>query len=180
MEFPRALFQDHSFFLIYINDLHLAIKNSLTYHFADDTGLLLTSPSLKTAQKKLNYDLKFLYKWLLANKISLNETKTELISFSKPTSKADTNIKVKINGYVIPFSNDMKYLGVYIDKNLSGNKHCQILIPKLRRAIGIFKENKKYCECRAPSLQYLFISSYLRMSNMARFKIKTHYSKNSK
>ena len=34
-------------FLIYINDLHKAIKNSDVYHYADDTNLLLTYKSPK-------------------------------------------------------------------------------------------------------------------------------------
>ena len=57
-------------FLIYINDLHNAIKNSIVYHFADDTNLLNTNTSPKKIQKQVNSDLKCLYKWLLANKIS--------------------------------------------------------------------------------------------------------------
>ena len=54
------------------------------FHFADDTNLLKISTSNKKLQKELNSDLKSLYHhWLLANKISLNETKTEIIHFHK-------------------------------------------------------------------------------------------------
>ena len=65
-------------FLLYINDLHKAINYSKVYHFADDTNLLNITDSHKKLQKQLNIDLKLLYKWLLANKISLNCAKTEL------------------------------------------------------------------------------------------------------
>ena len=34
-------------FLVYINDLHTAIKYSLVHHFADDANLLLKNKSLK-------------------------------------------------------------------------------------------------------------------------------------
>ena len=40
---------------------------------------------IKSIQAKLNKDLKGLYKWLLANKISLNAAKTELVIFRKPS-----------------------------------------------------------------------------------------------
>ena len=40
--------------LLYINDLHNAIKNSLVYHFADDTNLLNISTSPKKIQKQVN------------------------------------------------------------------------------------------------------------------------------
>ena len=49
-------------FLIYINDLHKAIKNSSVYHFADDTNLLNINTSPKKLQNDINYDLKCLYK----------------------------------------------------------------------------------------------------------------------
>ena len=55
-------------FLIYINDLHNAIKFSKVYHFADDTNLLQIEISPRKMQKQVNLDLKALYRWLLAKK----------------------------------------------------------------------------------------------------------------
>jgi hypothetical protein len=52
-------------FLIYINDLHKAIKFSTVFHFADDTNLLRIDKSYNKIQSTLNQDLKCLYK--LAN-----------------------------------------------------------------------------------------------------------------
>ena len=66
-------------FLLYINDLHVAIKHCKVNHFADDTNLLIISKSLKRLNKLLNSDLKNLTNWLNTNKISLNVSKTELI-----------------------------------------------------------------------------------------------------
>ena len=70
-------------FLVYINDLHNAILYSQSFHFADDTNLLNINDSPKKVQKQLNIDLKLLNNWLLANKISLNSKKTEMIIFQK-------------------------------------------------------------------------------------------------
>ena len=44
-------------FLIYINDLNKAVKNSITHHFADDTSLLYVGKSIKNIQKRVNLDL---------------------------------------------------------------------------------------------------------------------------
>ena len=44
--------------LIYINDIHNAIKYSKVYHFADDTNLLNIGKSPKKMQKQINLDLK--------------------------------------------------------------------------------------------------------------------------
>ena len=42
-------------FLVYMNDLHTAIKHSKVHHFADDTNLLNTNKCLKMLNKLLNY-----------------------------------------------------------------------------------------------------------------------------
>ena len=39
-------------FLIYINDMNASIKNSSTFHFADDTYLKYSSPCERTLRKK--------------------------------------------------------------------------------------------------------------------------------
>ena len=67
--------------------MNKALKKSKVFHFADDTNLLSIGKNPHTLQSKLNKDLKSLYKWLLANKISLNAAKTELIIFRKPLQK---------------------------------------------------------------------------------------------
>ena len=68
-------------FLIYINDMHLAVKNSILHHFADDTNLLYSNKSIKVLRKKVNIDLECIHDWLCANRLSLNAGKTEFIIF---------------------------------------------------------------------------------------------------
>ena len=133
-------------FLIYINDLHKAIRNSSVYHFADDTNLLNFNTSPKKLQNDINYDLKCLYKWLLANKISLNCSKTELIFFHMPGENPAEKFtfKIKINGHRIEPSDHIKYLGIYLDSILSGKYHCELLSKKLRRANGMLSKVRHY------------------------------------
>ena len=49
--------------LIYINDLHVAIKHSEVHHFVDDTNLLNFNSCVKFINKQVNYDLKNLSKF---------------------------------------------------------------------------------------------------------------------
>ena len=113
-------------FLIYINDLHRCIKYSTTYHFADDTNLLNISKDYLSLQRKVSYDLFSLHKWLTANKISLNDGKTELIYFRK--GGLARNLRIKLHGKVLVPTKIVKYLGVYLDEFLSGEAHCQELV----------------------------------------------------
>ena len=75
-------------FLLYFNDLNLAIKYCKVYHFADDTYLLYTNNSIKKLNKILNKDLMNLTNWLNANTISLNVGKTEIKYLSYLNKKA--------------------------------------------------------------------------------------------
>ena len=73
--FLRDKSQDH-FFLIYINDMHTAVKFSTVYHFADDTNLLYHHENPKVLRKDMNSNLKLLYDWLCANRLYLNVSKS--------------------------------------------------------------------------------------------------------
>ena len=150
-------------FLIYINDLNKAIKFCKVYHFADDTNLLKICNSPKKLQKHVNLDLKFLYQWLLANKISLNCSKTELIFFSKPGDISHVfDFKIKMNGHKIIPSQYIKYLGVLVDTHLNGYFHCDTLVKKLKRANGMLCKARHYVpQEELKSIYYAIFSSHL-------------------
>ena len=131
-------------FLLYINDLHKCIKFSSTYHFADDTNLLNISDNYDILRANVNYDLHSLHEWLVSNKISLNNKKTELIYFHKARSKVPTELKIKMNGKRLTHSNNIKYLGVYLDETLMGSVHCEEHIKKLCRANGILAKARHF------------------------------------
>ena len=124
-------------FLVYINDLHKAVKYSTVHHFADDTNLLVTNKNLEIVQKRLNHDLKRLSNWLRANKISLNASKTELIIFRDPRKKIQHEIKIKINGKKLIPCKSVKYLGIYIDCHLTWKTHQAEISSRLTRANGM-------------------------------------------
>ena len=149
-------------FLLYINDLHKAIIYSKVYHSADDTNLLNISNNPKTLQNQINTDLKMLYKWLLANKISLNCAKTESIIFHKPGQKPTFDFKIKMNGHRVRPSDFIKYLGIYLDSTLSGRFHCDILTKKLKRANGMLCKIRHYVpDTELRSIYYAIFSSHM-------------------
>ena len=83
-----------------------------------------------------------MHKWLTANKISLNEGKTELIYF-RLRGKAP-NLKIKLHGKILVPTKTVKYLGVYLDEFLSGEAHCRELKIKLNRANGMLAKARHY------------------------------------
>ena len=141
-------------FLIYINDLHSAIRYSLVHHFADDTNLLLKNKSLKQMQKHLNIDLKILQNWLKANKISLNAGKTELILFRHPNKKINYEFKITIDGKRLYPSDYVKYLGIIIDSFLNWHFHTNALATKLCRANGMLCKIRHYVSVNTIRMVY--------------------------
>ena len=118
-------------FLIFINDLNIAIKNSETFHFADDTCLLNIKDSIKKINKVVNKDLKFLIQWLHANKISLNVAKTEVIIFRRKKKQLDFDLNLKIFGKKLQASSYVKHLGIYLDQYIDWSPHVSHLSHKL-------------------------------------------------
>ena len=71
-------------FLLYINDLQSVFSKSAVHHFANGANLLLTAKKLGTTKSDINHELKLSVQRFRSNKLSLNETKTELIIFRSP------------------------------------------------------------------------------------------------
>ena len=109
----------------------------------------------------VNADLKILYKWLLANKISLNCDKTEIIFFHKPGENVP-DLKIKMNGNRIFPSKNIKYLGMHLDESLNGAFHSEILTKKLKRANGMLCKARHYISSdELKTLYYAIFSSHL-------------------
>ena len=133
-------------FLVYINDLHTCIHNSKTRHFADDTNLLHIIKNKirnKNPARRLNQDLKSLNNWLLANKISLNSTKTELIYFRKQNLPIP-DLNIRLNGIKLQPVSEVKYVGLIIDEHMSFKSHIRTLNAKLKRANNLIAISRHY------------------------------------
>ena len=145
-------------FLIYINDLHQAMKYCKIRHFADDTNLLIKNAQIKQLQKHINIDLKQLCNWLKANKISLNSGKTELIIFRHPNKKLNYDLKIKINGKKLLQSSAVKYLGILLDPFLNWSAHVSSLAPKLNRAAGMLAKVRHFVT--TPTLRNIYFGIF--------------------
>ena len=150
-------------FIMYINDLPNALIFSESTLFADDTCLLYSNSSLKSIERHLNIDLKRLFKWLCANKISLNVSKTEVLLFRNIHKSINHNVGLKLNGKILNFSDSVKYLGVYLDSHLSWKTHFEMLSKKLGKTNGLISKLRHFAP-RSILLSFYnsFFDSHLR------------------
>ena len=88
--------------------------------------------------------------WLRNNKLSLNETKTELIIIKSPRSHLPHEPDIRVNSYKLKLHSHIMYLGILIDEVLSWSKQIDDICTKLARANGILSKlrrsvSKKTC-----------------------------------
>ena len=111
------------------NQTFIVLKMTLTLYFLPKNLVQLT-PSLTMV----------LVQWLQSNKLSLNETKTELIIFGSHWKHLPREPDIRINNYKLKLHSLSKYLGILIDKVLSWTKQIDDICTKLTRANGILSK----------------------------------------
>ena len=114
-------------FLIFINDLPNTTKKLKFYLFADDTNIYFESQSLGNLCKKVNNELKYVKRWLDANKLMLNVSKSKYIIFHSATSTIPSCLSIKIDKKHIDRAKYVKLLGLLLDEYLSWKYHLSEL-----------------------------------------------------
>ena len=112
-------------FLLYINDLPNCLTLSTPRMFAGDTHLTNQGLSTSELETRLNPDLENVKEWLLANKLSINTTKTEymLIGSKYKLANCIRNPSFHMGRYKVESLYSSKSLGVYIRKSFLLTSH---------------------------------------------------------
>ena len=150
-------------FLLYINDLNTVFKKVISNHFADDTYLIYSSSNLSTIESVFNHELKMLIEWLRCNKLSLNESKSEMILFRSKRKICDTSrFSLKLNNFKLKPVSNIKYLGLFIDENLNWDLHLEKPAQKLSQCNGIISKLRHFLTARlCVSIYYSIFYSHL-------------------
>ena len=114
---------DPLLFLIYVNDLPYVSKVLNFYLFADDTSIYFDSDNLITHWRKSSRELRKVSKWLEANRLSLNISKTNYVIFHSSARKVSEFVRIKLDSKIINRVDYVKYLGILIDATLTWKHH---------------------------------------------------------
>ena len=118
-------------FLIYINDLSSVSKILTSILFADDTTLIYSHKNLDSLIKTFNVEMHEIVNWLNANRLSLNLDKTKFMIF-RPKGKLSEPPKLIVNNTQIKQVKKFKFLGVFIDEQLTWFDHIKYISSKCR------------------------------------------------
>ena len=130
-------------FLLYINDLSNTSSLLSFILFTDDTNMFCSHKNLESLVNILNCELRKVSNWFKCNKLSLNIRKTHFMHFKHYNSHL-TNFRfnIKIDNMAIEQKKTLKFLGVFIDDNLTWNDHLHYVSMCISRSVGIINKLK--------------------------------------
>ena len=130
-------------FPIYFNDIFNHFKSTPVL-YADDTCLNVKAHKPDLLETLMNQEIEIARKWMLANKLTINTSKTKAMVISPKMKKSMFDYSIKCGESLISVQQNIKYLGLNIDDKLNFKEHIKIVERKVACAAGIFAKSKHY------------------------------------
>lgn len=101
--------------------------------------------------------------WFNKNQLILNKTKTKIIFFqTKRTNIQESDIILTDDTHLTP-ENNVKFLGLYLDKNLSWSLHVKHVVQKISRSVYNLRILKRYLDFKTlKSVYHAIFESNIR------------------
>ena len=133
------------FFILYVNDVQKAVTGVNLQLYADDTVIYVAGEDSHSAAAKLQPALNKFSKWCAANKLTLNVSKTKLMTFgTRNMVKKAKDTVVKIGGTPLQIVPTYKYLGVTLDATLTFDKQVKSTISMVAFKTNLLARIRKY------------------------------------
>ena len=129
--------------MIYVNDLP-SFVNCIPRLFTDDTCLIYSEKNQQRLTEIINADLQKISKWLKANKLTVNPSKSNIIIIPSNLNQLPVTIKTYLNNTLISQTSAANYLGITIDTDLKFHNHIVLLEHKISRTIGILSKLRHF------------------------------------
>ena len=121
-------------FLIFNNDLHLHLTLLKCILFADDTTLFKGHKNIRYLKWCVENEMTEVEDWFRANGLTLNLNKTECVLFGTTNLlRQDTIKEIKLGDLLVKVCDKVKFLGMWLDKELKFLYHTGQLVLKLKR-----------------------------------------------
>jgi hypothetical protein len=104
--------------------------------------------------------LENIHQWLSQHGLHLSCNKSKIILFSRKRNLPEFTIK--INGEDIPLCNDVKFLGIYLNRKLSWNTQIDHIVNTCERSINVLRAVSRVWWGAHPSTMKLFYNALVR------------------
>lgn len=123
---------------IYTHDLEYTVNSFCqVLQYADDVALYVSSKSFEEASSLLNSALDYLGEWLSSHGLSLSVSKCCTVTFSNKKQVPSSCIVFKDEP--IASKDSVKFLGVLLDRKLSGVPHFNHVINKCESGVNVLR-----------------------------------------
>ena len=153
-------------FLICINDLPKCLNaGSKPDMFADDTQIATASHDVEVITETLNSDLNNVASWLSANKLTLNNSKTEymIISSKKRIGLVTSDPVINVGNLKINRVKTTKSLGLMIDES------CTKLVRTCRSHLQKGRFRSRNSQESSRDIRFRYLNNYIAIHNSALF-----------
>ena len=152
------------FFLLFINDIHSAMKKCNGKLFADDTSLLLHHKTVHNLVINAEKAMDDISKWFKLNKLSLSHGKSKFLLFHNPKKDPCKWLKsIGTGDESIPRSDTVKYVGLHLDEKITWKTHIQETYNSLTKYFSIFYNIRNKINIKlARTIYYACIHSKLK------------------
>ena len=123
--------------------------------YADDTNVIYSSKDIENLEKLVNSELININQWLICNKLMLNVLKTKFMVFSYYNAST-YNISLSLNQKEIERVEVIKFLGVFLDNNLTWKHHINEKAKQISKTVGNMSKLKNILPQRV--LKTIYIS----------------------
>ena len=131
-------------FNIYVNSLYTCIDHKCSVvQYADDTMVFTSSKKIEPAVKSLELNVNNICDFFEKHQLTLNADKTEFITFQTKNNK-DKNTNLIVKDEVIRSSSTVKFLGVYLDQNLTFQEEVKHILRKMACGIKTLSSIRDY------------------------------------
>jgi hypothetical protein len=127
-------------FLLFINDIHLAIKSSQFLLYADDLKVFQAIRTIADSQS-LQHDLELLWKWSNDNHLPFSINKCHVVTFSRSPSPIE--FLYGLGGTVLSKKASVEDLGVIFENKWRFKKHITNVCDRSMRMLGFVMRNAR-------------------------------------
>ena len=129
---PQASVLGPLFFILYLNDVQQILRGVTLQMYADDTVIYASGKDLTTLKNTMQSNLNIFHKWCCSNKLTLNPSKTKMVSFGTKYSVKKTRMcLLHLDNEKIQNVSTFRYLGFTLDATLNHKAHIGDVIKKV-------------------------------------------------
>uniref|UniRef100_A0A1B6KMS7 Reverse transcriptase domain-containing protein n=1 Tax=Graphocephala atropunctata TaxID=36148 RepID=A0A1B6KMS7_9HEMI len=146
-------------FLCYLNN----IKKCLNFEpysglclYADDSNLKVSGKTVEEIELLTSTELACIEQYFRNHNLTLNSDKTKLVNFKTKQSNQIVDLNIEINDSVIERVDQIKFLGLLVDGNLSWDEHTKLVLNKINS--GLYAIRKMLNVCSLESLKLIYYS----------------------